>query len=53
VTATNKLGNISQAFLNVQKLLKVLMKQLKFEKDPNLGYLTFDPALVGTGLRAR
>lgn len=53
VTALNKAGNISQAFTNTKKLLTVLSKQLKFERDPRFGYVTFDPGLVGTGLRAR
>ena len=44
VTALDRKGNISKAFSRMKKLLAILEKNLKFERDSRFGYLTFDPA---------
>ena len=53
VTAIDKSGNIAKAFSRLKKLLELVQKNLEFSRDDRFGFLTFDPANVGTGLRAQ
>jgi len=53
VTAIDKTGNIAKAFSRMKKLLTLFQKHLTFAQDHRFGFLTFNPADVGTGLRAQ
>ena len=53
MTAIDKSGNVSKAFSRMKKLLNLLQKHMTFAQDNRFGFLTFNPADVGTGLRAQ